>query len=261
MTFTQNYLHPQDFLPVHVSAAAYCQGKGIRYNSNKHRLNKYFLKMDLRSFFPSIKQADVESHIRKYLTDIDESDLSDMTRILIWSDKGSRQLSVGAPSSPFFSNSVVYELDVMLHEFCEAHGVVYTRYADDLVFSTNKPGILGGVERYVNTAIRLLEYPRLRVNRQKTIHTSIGRGVVVTGINITHERSLSIGRDRKREIRAAVHHFINSRLDYSEVQKLHGLLAFAYDIEPSFINSLMKYYGNDLLTNIRKYLSQSDSSN
>ncbi|MCQ4912852.1 reverse transcriptase domain-containing protein, partial [Phocaeicola vulgatus] len=46
-------------------------------------------------------------------------------------------LSVGAPSSPEISNFCLYNFDKILFEICESQNIKYTRYADDLTFSTN----------------------------------------------------------------------------------------------------------------------------
>ncbi|MBO2025552.1 hypothetical protein J4733_09050 [Klebsiella pneumoniae] len=49
---------------------------------------------------------------------------------------------MGAVSSPVVSNAICYELDHILNEFCLSKGVIYTRYADDMYFSTNEENVL-----------------------------------------------------------------------------------------------------------------------
>ena len=44
---------------------------------------------------------------------------------------------MGAPTSPIVSNLCSYELDMKLMRFCELNQVTYSRYADDLTFSSN----------------------------------------------------------------------------------------------------------------------------
>ena len=251
--------HIKMLLPVHNFAVAYRDGVSIKHNALMHSNKRYVLKMDFQNFFPSIKQTDIERHFAKYFNgNLDSEDLNDITRLTLWAppEKSGRQLCIGAPSSPFLSNSILFDFDNLVHDYCVTQNVTYSRYADDLVFSTNEPNILTQVEGFIYKAINLIEYPKLKVNEKKTIHTSKGRGISVTGVVITPIGKLSIGRDRKRTIRSSIDYFNNSKLSYKEVAKLNGLLAFAQDIEPSFIASMKMKYGKDFLNRIRVFLSE-----
>ena len=48
-------------------------------------------------------------------------------------------LPQGSPCSPAFSNLIGHILDIQLLRIAKEEGCTYTRYADDLTFSTNKP--------------------------------------------------------------------------------------------------------------------------
>jgi len=256
----QNWLvsYLAEHLPIHDCAVAYRKNIGIKHNALRHTGKRFVLKMDLQDFFPSIVQNDVESHIKKYTGNIfSNEDIEDICRIVLWTpkNKASRRLCIGAPSSPLISNSIFYDIDQVIFQHCKELGVTYTRYADDLVFSTNENNILKDIESFIHKAISEAEYPKLYINKNKTIHTSKGSGINVTGVVITPEAKLSIGRNRKREIRASIHHFLNEKLDYKEIQKLNGLLSFAQDIEPEFIYRMKIKYGQDILIKIRAYLT------
>lgn len=255
-----NYLSKH--LPIHDCAVAYRLNRGIKHNALRHVGKKFVLKMDLENFFPSIGQKDIEKHISKYSGDkLSADDVSDICRIVLWSPKNrrGRHLCIGAPSSPFISNSIFYDLDSAIDDYCRDHEVTYTRYADDLTFSTNHENILNVIERFVYKVIGEADYPTLSVNKAKTVHTSKGRGISVTGVVITPTGKLSIGRERKRIIRASIHHFLAQKLSFDEIQKLNGLLAFSQDIEPEFIEGMKLKYGKDILHKIRNYLAQNNS--
>lgn len=256
----QNWLvsYLSDFLPVHDSAMAYSRGKSIKDNATRHNNKRYVLKMDFEDFFPCINKDHMVQHLSKYAsTELTGLDVDDVCNIVLWSapNKRGRFLSVGAPSSPFISNSIMFDFDTITNDFCNSIDVSYTRYADDLVFSTNIKNVLEQVENFISKLITNLDYPKLTINKKKTRHTSIGRGIYVTGIVLTPNGKLSIGRERKRTIRSAIHYFINSKLNYEEVEKLNGLLAFAYDIEPEFVASMKKKYGEYIHHKIKKYLA------
>jgi RNA-directed DNA polymerase len=96
---------------------------------------------------------------------------------------------------------------------------------------------------------------KIRINHEKTVFSSKGHNRHVTGITLTNDNKLSIGRERKRKISAMIHHFINGKLPADEYNKLIGLLAFAKNIEPSFYKSMVIKYGSD---NIHKLQKQKD---
>lgn len=256
----QNWLvgYISNHLPIHDCVMAYKAGTGIKKNAEQHRNNRYVLKMDFERFFPSIGMNDVVKHFQKYGgAEFSEGDVADICKIILWAPPNGfgRNLCIGAPSSPFISNSILFDFDEAVSIFCQKIDVIYTRYADDLIFSTNREQILSEVERFVYQLLRELTYPKLSVNTKKTVHTSKGRGITITGVVVTPLKKLSVGRDRKRLIRSSIHHFLNQRLSFDETQKLNGLLAFTQDIEPSFIEAMKNKYGVDILNRIKSYLS------
>src|SRR6185369_2768187 len=85
--------------------------------------------------------------------------------------------------------------------------------------------------------------PRLRINAEKTVFTSKKHRRMVTGLTITSTGSVSLGRMRKRKIKSLVYRHTKSQLTVSEIAYLRGLIAFARDVEPSFVETLRKKYG------------------
>lgn len=247
--------HFKDKLPVHNCAVAYQDARGIKYNAEQHKENKYVLKMDFKDFFYSINEADVRAHFLKYFDqNISSQDLDDICKILLWANNrtGPRSICIGAPSSPFISNTMLFDFDTSVYEFSKESGVVYTRYADDLTFSTNIENKLSSVFEFVTKLVEKLEYPKIKINFEKTVNTSRRRGIKITGVVITADKKLSLGRERKRMISSTVNHFLLGHLAKDEIKNLHGLLSFAYDIEPDFIKRLKSKYGFDLLQKIKE---------
>lgn len=242
-------------VPVHISAAAYVKGKGIKANALAHAKNKYILKMDFSNFFPSIKYIDILKHLTPYLQDtFSDDDVNKICRLFVRKDKVTKQLelSIGAPSSPFISNSIMFTFDDYASNFCKEQGVTYTRYADDLTFSTKKENILKDVEIYVKGIVHKIKSPKLRVNNNKTIHASTNRKRVVTGLVLTPSGKVSLGRERKRDISLRIYRYTKGNLDDKETNKLRGLLAFALDVENEFIIKMRVKYGVDTIDSILK---------
>lgn len=222
-------------LPIHDAVHGYVRGRGVKSNAEVHRRFNFLLKMDFRDFFPSLKPEDMLEHFRRYLPAYNVSEET-LAGLFFWHPRGATalELCIGAPSSPFISNTLLFEFDSLLSDKLRKLDVIYTRYSDDLSFSSNHRDVLGHVPGIVLETLGALLYPRLSINSEKTVHTSRKRRKVVTGIIITPQSRLSIGRERKKLMRSMAHRASLRKLDSSELQKLQGLINFAHDIEPEF---------------------------
>lgn len=247
------------YLPVHDCAMAYQKNKNIQKNAEIHRNNSYLLKMDFENFFNSITPDLFWSEWESANSDmLDKDEKLLFSRLLFWDPniKKTKQenliLSIGAPSSPLISNFVMYRFDELIKEYCVCIEVNYTRYADDLTFSTNKKNILYTIPAEVNKNLKNLFNNKLRVNNSKTIFSSKAHNRHITGITITNDNKLSLGRQRKRYIRALVHQYKYTQLKKDDIQYLKGLLNFCKSVEISFIHSLVHKYGYEVLKNIMK---------
>ena len=239
----------------HSAAAAYIPKRNIRDNAAIHVKNSFLLKMDFKDFFPSIKPKD----FRAYLESINyqhfsEEDIDYAINILFWRPKGKKalQLSIGAPSSPLISNLVMLHFDQKVDKMCKENDVRYTRYADDLTFSTNEANVLNGIYKNVQTICRKIKNPLLAINYDKTVFASKKHRRRVTGLILSNDKKVSLGRDKKRNISAMIHHFTQNKLDINTIMHLRGLLAFAMDIEPDFVARMKNKYGAKIIDNISK---------
>lgn len=236
-------------LPMHEAATAYRVGMSIKDNALRHAGDGPILKMDFKDFFPSIRSRDWLAYCKQTgaLTDPLDIYLTSMLLFQRPKDSSVLRLAVGAPSSPFLSNALMFEFDkAIAHAVAKDH-VVYTRYADDLTFSARRTGYLVNVEKHVRDTLRALEYPKLTVNEDKTTRVTRKYGRKVTGLTLTNDGKVSIGNKRKRLIHAAVHHASLGKLSNASLCELKGMLGFANSAEPSFIVVLKAKYGADLI--------------
>lgn len=239
-----------DQFPIHHAATAYHKGSGIRENAERHRASKYTNRYDFANFFPSFTQESVEGFVQveagKLGMLLDADDLRFVGNIVC----RNKHLTIGAPSSPAITNAMMFEFDQSLFEFCQSKGLIYTRYADDLFISSNEPGKLAKLEVHIAKAKRDVSHLSLRLNRKKTAYLSKKFGRRITGVTITSDHKLSIGRERKREIKALVHQWTNGQIDKDKVHYMRGLLAFARDIEPEFEGRLKAKHGEKAIDEI-----------
>lgn len=233
-------------LPVHNAAYAYVKGKGIKDNALVHVKSDYLLKMDFHNFFNSITPSILESHFEKNGVFLKESEKAGLRQFIFWNPSKKRNgkliLSVGSPASPFISNTIMYDFDRVVSDFCELNKINYTRYADDLTFSTNKKGILFSVPEIVKRMLASGFNGKIVVNDAKTIFSSKAHNRHVTGITLNNQGKLSLGRKRKRYVSSLIFKYINDELDNEEIQYLVGLISFCHSVEPMFIDRLSKKY-------------------
>ena len=236
-------------LPVHPAAMAYEKGTSIRENADRHSPNGPMLKLDFSQFFPSIRARDWAAYAEQHaiLEDADDRELAGS--LLFHHAKGSStlRLAIGAPTSPHLSNLLMYEFDRQMFDKASGEVVTYTRYADDLTFSAKRTGYLQPIEKLVRQTLRDIDFPKLKLNDQKRVFATRKYRRMVTGIILTNENRLSIGRDRKKLIRSMIHHYVEKKLPVGELPRLRGLLAFAKDVEPEFVLRMTVKYGAETL--------------
>ncbi|EPL5632120.1 TPA: retron St85 family RNA-directed DNA polymerase [Proteus mirabilis] len=241
-------------LPIHGSAMAYRKGLGIKQNAIAHKNNPYLLKLDLENFFNSISTKLFWEVWKSILPLPTNQDMQTLENLLFWSPSkttgGALVLSIGAPSSPLISNFFMYQFDCAVSNFCAENEIVYTRYADDLTFSTKHKDSLFVVPKVVKEKLAELFGGAIRINRKKTRFSSRAHNRHVTGITITNDGAISLGRERKRYIKHLVHQVQLNKLDTEGRQHLRGLIAFAKHVEPMFVQSLKRKYTSELITQI-----------
>ncbi len=244
-------------LPVHRAATAYRPGSSIVKNAAAHQANPFLLTMDFQDFFPSLRPRDLRRAIaRSRRLAFSRAEMKLVDRLLFWQPNGlagltGLRLSSGAPSSPAVSNAVMHELDTAITALCRKRRIRYTRYADDLTFSGKSEPALLAVFAEIGRLIRRTSVPKLTVHADKTVFSSKSTRREVTGLTLTPDGKLSIGRARKALIREQVDLFRRGRLAGADSRKLGGLIAFAQSVEPDFVNRLTRKHGAALMDRIR----------
>ena len=167
----------------------FMRGRGPVSNAQKHIGYNYTLSMDLEDFFDSVTIEMAGSH------------LNDEERELCFIDGIARQ---GLPTSPLIANLAFYKLDQQIKEALGEVGayVMYTRYADDMIFSFNQEEMS---ETIITLVTEIVTKGDFKVNTSKTKLQCTKQGRrQITGLSVG-ERRLYPTRRVKRKIRAALH--------------------------------------------------------
>ena len=208
--------------------------------------------MDFKDFFPSFDQQGVEEYLnlcnRQFLMELSREDIEFVGNIVCRYG----QLTIGAPSSPSLTNAMMYSFDRQVSELTERRDLVYTRYADDLFISSNTPNNLEDIPRIIKDISSTFPFSSLNINDEKTTFLSRRYARRITGLIITPQGDISIGREKKRAIKAMVNSFKYGVLETHEIEQLAGYIAYIRDVENSFYISLQKKYGAVVIDEIRE---------
>lgn len=115
--------------PVH----GFVKQKGAITNANEHQKRPYLINIDVRNFFGVISRRRVRGMLVSMGLPGDTAEA--VCAICVTAN----QLPQGAPTSPILSNLVTYRLDRDLMKFAKEYRLRYTRYADDISFSSYAP--------------------------------------------------------------------------------------------------------------------------
>lgn len=113
---------------------AFGEGCSVVKNANRHRKRPWVLNIDLKDFYGSINFGRVRGLLMARPLNLSSAAASLIAQIVTYKNR----LPQGAPSSPLISNMVAWALDRNLKDLAERHQALYTRYADDITFSSTK---------------------------------------------------------------------------------------------------------------------------
>ncbi len=141
------------------------KGKNIISNAEKHRNKHYVLNIDLEDFFGSFHFGRVKGFFEKnkYFNLPGKLAIS-IAQLVCF--KGT--LPQGSPSSPIIANFICNILDMKIIELAKKYKLNYTRYADDLSFSTNHKEFLKQQDDFLNELSVIVKKCGLKINNQKT---------------------------------------------------------------------------------------------
>ena len=242
-------------LNIHPSSTAYKKGCSIKNNAEVHANTKYLLKMDLKDFFPSITPHRFFEECRIQKVEFTKLDTEILTGFLFWKPRRAKKLilSIGAPSSPLISNFILFRLDEFILNYCNGLGINYTRYADDLTFSTDRKEVLFRLPQQIKKALKSLYNNEIKINSLKTIFSSKAHNRHVTGVTLSNDGKISIGREAKRNISVKIHHFSQNLLEADAVFQLKGHFSHATFIEPLFKIQMINKYGFKVIEKLIMY--------
>src|SRR5664279_5643304 len=127
-------------------AHAFKRKRSIITNARKHLQRRYVFNIDLQDFFGTINFGRVRGFFIKDANFMLHPKVATVLAQIACHDNA---LPQGSPCSPVISNLLGHLLDIHLCKLAMKYGCTYSRYADDITFSTNKPDFPNGIARQV----------------------------------------------------------------------------------------------------------------
>ncbi|CAE6710731.1 retron St85 family RNA-directed DNA polymerase [Paraburkholderia aspalathi] len=237
-------------MEIHESAMAFRRGRSILTNAEVHAQSRFFVRVDFSNFFPSIRYADFAFALGKstelaYLFK-EYSDIGNFIQRICFDSN--LKLPIGYISSPVISNAVMFEFDARLENIVAANGedlgsARVTRYADDIVFSTDKKGGCTKFVEILRSLVKSWASPSLSINEDKTnFSSSSGGSAIVTGLRICSDNHITVTREYKDEIRLMLSLLVKNSLRPEDLSKLKGHLNYVRHVAPAFFSTLCAKY-------------------
>lgn len=186
----------------------FVEGGSIVRNASLHLNKRLVLNIDLSDFFPSITTNRVIGLLRSKPFEFNNEVASTLAGLVCY--KGS--LPQGAPTSPVISNMICLRMDKALCALGKKEHATYSRYADDITFSTTKRSFSNGIIDRLESnkppdlgveLIDIIERNYFQVNPRKTRISSGTESKYVTGVKVNLKPNVS--RRYVRQIRSMLH--------------------------------------------------------
>lgn len=198
-------------------AMGFTEDRSVVMNAAVHKGQNYVFNIDLKDFFPSIEQRRVLKRLgakpfnfkpeiallfsglcamRVKRETPDESKEHDLDKTYIY------VLPQGAPTSPIITNMICDTLDRRLSALAKRFGLHYSRYADDITFSSMH-NVYAEKGEFRQELVRIINGQGFTINETKTRLQKHGSRQEVTGIIVSDK--LNVTRKYVREIRSLLY--------------------------------------------------------
>lgn len=197
-------------IPVHKASYAFKKGGSINECAARHCGAQWLIKIDIADFFDSISEIQVfrlfkevgyqplvAFELARICTIGANSDYSPRgtytqwrvhkcnDEIVTYNQKILGYTPQGAPTSPLISNLVMRKSDVTILDLATHYELTYTRYSDDMTFSTPDRAFSRVKAReFINESYKVLSSQGYRPQYRKTKIIPPGNRKIVLGLNV-----------------------------------------------------------------------------
>ena len=179
-------------------AMGFVPGKSVVNNAQIHVGHNYVFNIDLKDFFPSIPQARVWKRLQLEPFNFPK-EVANVVAGLCCSYSVERNLNVlpqGAPTSPLLTNAICCNLDRKMKGLAKRFGLHYSRYADDMTFSSmhtsvNNDNFYKEDSEFRTELLKIVSEQGFTINDKKTRLQKKGCRQEVTGLTVNAVANVS----------------------------------------------------------------------
>jgi retron-type reverse transcriptase len=209
-------------------------------NSRKHCKKRYVFNIDLKDFFPSINFGRVRGYfINDKNFKLNEKIATIIAQIACFKN----ELPQGSPVSPIISNLIGNILDVKILKLSKEAKCYYSRYADDLTFSTTNKSFPKSIayekdNRWIvgNELKGIIEKSGFKINETKI--SMQYRSSRQTCVGLVVNNKVNVKKEYYKNVRAMCNNlfmnntfYVNKGEENNSIFQLEGMLNFIYFIK------------------------------
>lgn len=203
------------------------RGYSIITNAKTHRKKRYVFNIDLQDFFPCINFGRVRGFFIKNNNFRLYPKVATVLAQIICHENC---LPQGSPCSPVISNLIAHLLDIRLSSIAHKYDCSYSRYADDITFSSNMPSFPKQIAKKMDD------------NDNHWMHgDTLGQIVSKQGFSLNTQKTRMQYRDSRQSVTGLiVNNKVNSRSEYWRTAR-----AMAHSLFSNGSFFINKYFKND----------------
>jgi RNA-directed DNA polymerase len=242
-----------------VLAHGFKKSFSIMTNGENHRRRRFVLNIDLKDFFPSINFGRVYGF---FLKNTSFGLKPKVAAVLAQIACHENELPQGSPCSPVISNLIAGALDIQLNQLARKYNCTYTRYADDITFSTSEYLFPSGIAQRTPGSINLwqasskllkiIKRAGFELNPSKTRMQLDHSRQDVTGVVVNQK--VNIPASDYQTVAAMCHHMFMDGECFVTIggikktfarRKLRGRLAYIYQVRGKGPKAAQKAEGSE----------------
>lgn len=255
--------HVLRYAPVHQASFAFHPDSSPVQAAEQHPNTKWLLKVDVEDFFHSVSEGTVSAiFARLGFPKLLAFELARLCTIPIDRGPGKNpaphsspiafyalstegMLPQGAPSSPMLANLAMLQTDTVLADLAQARGFRYSRYADDLAFSSDQERTIAEMHVLQRDVCQALNKAGFKPNLRKTVIRGPGTRRIILGL-LVDSSTPRLSRTFKDNLRLHLHyltspdfgpakHALARKTGVSSLyHHVRGLIGWAQQVEPAF---------------------------
>lgn len=232
---------------------SYRKGVNVLNCVYPHRTSDFIFKTDINNFFSSFSREFIEIKLNQIFGDFIISDINLFLPQIVDIVTYDNKLPIGVSTSPSLSNILFNDADRKIKSFANNNQYIYTRYADDIIISSNKTINKEITFNKLQEIINSESYSFI-LNEDKTKLLRKGNVRKIMGICILPDGHISVDRKLKNNIETKLYYIsklknINSQEpELMEIKRyLSGMINYISTVDIGYINKLKRKYGSTIV--------------